>query len=227
MNQKEFEEAINNIPKNQLECNQLYSIYQATPFYNKGDVLLPIKVTAEIKAEEWYKNTPSNVQEFIHITRAQEKIKEDEEHYKYLYVRDHNNVYFSLMHDNDKIFCGYHNIYQSLKELAQFCEDSRFFLSDINNNWVDEYNITNKVLYFQRHIIPAHYYGDDLGILEHCALQDQSLRTFCCMAYLDQVKSEITWIKEDLNCNNETAEDHMRDMEAFFTKAMKIYKQLE
>ncbi len=47
------------------------------------------------------------------------------------------------------------------------------------------------------------------------------------MAYLDQVKSEITWMKEDLNCNNETAEDHMRDMEAFFTKAMKIYKQLE
>jgi hypothetical protein len=222
MTQQEFEESIAHFGLSDRECNQIWDIYQAFPFYQAEEAFLPVRIECEEQAKIFWKNINPEMSEFFNLVQGKEKSNKDED---YLFLNSDQYYFHLYLGFADKTFIGYHNIYRILKEVALFCEDTKFFLKDLNSNWADEYTISNGDFSFCRHTFSTASSTTILSLFEQLALENPSLKLFSALAYFDQVKFSIDEMKRNQNYYLTKLEDEdLSEMKQFFDKALKLYE---
>lgn len=143
MTQQEFEE----YEADEGEYREEFRIRQASPVVHTWQAYVKIKVTAVLEFKKIYEGFSAQVQQFVQWITF-------EEHATF-YKRDgldRQAQYIHISMQPDRNYAEYGYIYRAIKALAPFLENCRFFIAEIYSIWVDEYQINNGQLIFQRHM---------------------------------------------------------------------------
>lgn len=109
-------------------------------------------------------------------------------------VKQKEEWHVSIYQHTDRWYTAYENIYIAINLLAPYVEDAIFFISEDYNVWIDEYNIQNGKLYFERNYAEEEYRDAKLKIIEQKALNRPELNHFISMEHLSD---SYIWFYED------------------------------
>ncbi len=155
-----------------------FHIQQALPTYNEYSTLLKIE-----------KNNLERVRNiFLHFNRwnIARYIKP---------VQQKKEWYISISQDTDRWYTSYENIYIAINMMARYVEDAIFFISEDYNVWIDEYNIQNGKLYFERSYAEEEFWDSKRKVIEEKALKREDLRTFISINYVESIYAR--WLFEE------------------------------